>query len=93
MTKVGPLGWRYNPQGENLDFENLLVSTENVKPGYVDGYAGSSIPLANCVAAFTSPTRSWVMGMPGYGSGRASLSAIKSFACPSARTTRTMSKP
>jgi len=69
MAKVGPLGWRYNPQGENLDFEALLASTENVKAGYVDGYAGSSIPLANCAPAFTSPTRSWVMGMPGYGSG------------------------
>ena len=69
MAKVGPLGWRYNPQGENLDFEGLLISTENVKPGYVHGYAGSSIPLANCAPAFTSPTRSWVMGMPGYGSG------------------------
>jgi len=69
MAKVGPLGWRYNPQGENLEFESLLQSTENVKPGYVDGYPGSSIPLANCAPAFTSPTRSWVMGQPGYGSG------------------------
>ncbi len=69
MAKVGPLGWRYNPQGENLEFEALLQSTENVKPGYVDGYPGSSIPLANCAPAFTSPTRSWVMGQPGYGNG------------------------
>ena len=38
MARVGPLGWRYNPQGENLEFESLLQSTENVKPGYVDGY-------------------------------------------------------
>ncbi len=69
MAKVGPLGWRYNPRAENLEFESLLQSTENVKPGYVDGYPGSSVPLANCVPAFTSPTRSWVMGQPGYGSG------------------------
>jgi histidinol-phosphate/aromatic aminotransferase/cobyric acid decarboxylase-like protein len=69
MAKVGPLGWRYRPQGENLEFEALLHSTENVKPGYVDGYPGSSQPLANCAPAFTSPTRSWVMGSPGYGSG------------------------
>jgi histidinol-phosphate aminotransferase len=69
MAKVGPMGWRYNPRAENLDFEGLLQSTENVKPGYVDGYPGSSVPLANCVPAFTSPTRSWVMGQPGYGSG------------------------
>jgi histidinol-phosphate/aromatic aminotransferase/cobyric acid decarboxylase-like protein len=69
MAKVGPLGWRYNPQGENLEFEALLHSTENVKQGYVDGYPGSSVPLANCAPAFTSPTRSWVMGAPGYGNG------------------------
>jgi histidinol-phosphate aminotransferase len=69
MAKVGPLGWRYAPQGPNLEFDALLQSTENVKPGYVNGYPGSSIPLANSVAAFTSPTRSWVMGSPGYGSG------------------------
>jgi histidinol-phosphate/aromatic aminotransferase/cobyric acid decarboxylase-like protein len=69
MAKVGPLGWRYSPRGENLEFEGLLVSTENVKQGYVNGYPGSSTPLANCAPAFTSPTRSWVMGQPGYGSG------------------------
>jgi histidinol-phosphate aminotransferase len=69
MARVGPLGWRYNPQGENLEFDSLLQSTENVKPGYVDGYPGSSVPLANSAAAFTSPTRSWVMGSPGYGNG------------------------
>ena len=69
MAKVGPLGWRYSPAGREPRFEALLASTENVKPGYVIGYPGSSIPLANCAPAFTSPTRSWVMGSPGYGSG------------------------
>jgi histidinol-phosphate aminotransferase len=69
MAKVGPLGWRYRPQGENLEFDNLLHTIENVKPGYVNGYPGSSQPLASCAPAFTSPTRSWVMGSPGYGSG------------------------
>jgi histidinol-phosphate aminotransferase len=82
MAKVGPLGWRYNPQGENLDFEALLVSSENVKPGYVDAYAGSSIPLANSVPAFTSPNRSWVMGMPGYGSGAGRFIGNKVFRVP-----------
>ena len=69
LIKVAPMGWRYGPQGDNLDFQGLLESTENVKPGYVTAYPGSSIPLANSVAAFTSPTRSWVMGSPGYGAG------------------------
>jgi histidinol-phosphate aminotransferase len=69
MAKVGPLGWRYDPQGENMDFAGLLATTENVKADYVNGYPGSSVPLAGCVAAFTSPTRPWVMGSPGYGAG------------------------
>ncbi len=69
MARVGPLGWRYRPQGENLEFESLLASTENLKQNYAAGYPGSSIPLASCVPAFTSPTRSWVMASPGYGSG------------------------
>ena len=69
MARVGPMGWRYRPQGENLEFESLLASTENLKQNYAAGYPGSSIPLASCVPAFTSPTRSWVMASPGYGSG------------------------
>ena len=69
MAKVGPLGWRYDPQGENQDFMAQLQLVDNVKPGYVDGYPGSSVPLAGSVAAFTSPTRPWVMGSPGYGAG------------------------
>jgi histidinol-phosphate/aromatic aminotransferase/cobyric acid decarboxylase-like protein len=69
MARVGPLGWRYDPRGENLEFQGLLESTENVKPGYVNGYPGSSVPLANSVAAFCSPTRPWIIGSPGYGAG------------------------
>lgn len=69
LTKVAPLGWRYSPQGENLEFGSLLASTENVPQDHVIAFPGSSIPLANSAAAFTSPTRSWVMGGPGYGSG------------------------
>lgn len=69
LMKVAPLGWRYNPQGENLDFQAQLQASENVKSGYVVAYPGSSIPLANSFPAFTSPTRPWVMGNPGYGGG------------------------
>ena len=67
LIKVAPLGWRYSPQGDNLEFNSLLASTENVPQDHVTAYPGSSIPLANAVPAFTSPTRSWVMGAPGYG--------------------------
>jgi histidinol-phosphate aminotransferase len=69
IARVAPLAWRYGPQGDNNEFQSQLESTEDVKPGYVVPYPGSGTPLANLVPAFTSPTRSWVMGSPGYGSG------------------------
>ena len=66
LVKVAPLGWRYSPQGENLEFESELLKSENMKQNYAIAYPGSSIPLANAMPAFSSPTRSWVMGQPGY---------------------------
>src|ERR1017187_1719659 len=69
MAKVGPLGWRYRPQGENLDFDALLAGVEGVPQDHVTGYPGSSQPLAQCAPAFTAPNNPWVMGSPGYGSG------------------------
>jgi histidinol-phosphate aminotransferase len=69
ISKVAPLAWRYGPAGENQELQSLLESTENVKAGYVTAYPGSGPALANLVPAFTSPTRSWVMASPGYGSG------------------------
>ena len=82
MARVGPLGWRYNPRGENLEFDALLASSENVKPDYVNGYPGSSQPLAQCAPAFTSPTRSWVMGSPGYGNGAGRFAGNKVIQVP-----------
>jgi histidinol-phosphate aminotransferase len=46
-----------------------LASIEGVKPDYVQPYAGSSEPLHTAVMAFTSPTKSLVMGDPGYEAG------------------------
>ena len=69
IAKVAPLAWRYGPQGDNQDFQTLLASTENVPIDHVMPYPGSGTPLANLVPAFSSPTRSWTMGAPGYGSG------------------------
>ena len=69
IAKVAPLAWRYGPQGDNTEFEALLASTENVPQDHVLSYPGSGTPLANLMPAFTSPTRSWTMGLPGYGSG------------------------
>jgi len=69
LMKVAPLGGRYSPTGENADFVKMIAETEGVKLEYVAAYPGSSIPLFNSACAFTSPTRSWTMGNPGYSSG------------------------
>jgi histidinol-phosphate/aromatic aminotransferase/cobyric acid decarboxylase-like protein len=82
LVKVAPMGWRYSPQGENMEFNTLLASTENVPPDHVAAFPGSSIPLANSAAAFTSPTRSWVMGGPGYGSGAGRWIGAKTIKVP-----------
>ena len=82
LYKVAPMGWRYAPQGDNLEFASLLASTENVPQDHVTPYPGSSIPLANSAAAFTSPTRSWVMAGPGYGSGAGRWIGAKTIKVP-----------
>ena len=69
IAKVAPLAWRYGPQGDNTEFEALLAKTEDVPQDHVMSYPGSGTPLANLMPAFTSPTRSWTMATPGYGSG------------------------
>src|SRR5579863_8018751 len=35
LIKVAPMGWRYSPQGDNLEFNSLLASTENVPQDHV----------------------------------------------------------
>jgi histidinol-phosphate aminotransferase len=82
LYKVAPMGWRYAPQGDNLEFASLLATTENVPQDHVTPYPGSSIPLANSAAAFTSPTRSWVMAGPGYGSGAGRWIGAKTIKVP-----------
>ncbi len=69
ISKVSPLAWRYGPQGDNNLLQGLVESTEGVKPGYGVVFPGSGPALSNLMPAFTSPTRSWVMGAPGYGQG------------------------
>lgn len=66
ISQVSPLAWRYGPAGQNNDLEGLLAKTEDVPQDHVIPYPGSGTPLANLMPAFTSPTRSWVMGQPGY---------------------------
>ncbi len=46
------------------------------RAGYVKAYAGSSAPLMQSAIAFTSPTKPFVMGDPGYEAGRNSARAM-----------------
>ena len=69
ISQVAPRAWRYGPVGDNQELQSLIESTEDLKSGYATLYPGSGPALANLVPAFTSPTRSWVMASPGYGSG------------------------
>src|SRR5438270_1187394 len=54
-------GGRYMYE-ETFGFAKTLADVEGVKPSYVAPYAGSSDPLHRAVLAFTSPTKSLVMG-------------------------------
>lgn len=55
---------------ETFSFAQTLAEQEGVKPAYVQPYPGSSEPLHRSVLAFTSPTKSLVMGDPGYEAGQ-----------------------
>ncbi len=61
-------GGRYMYE-ETFSFAKILAEQEGVKANYVTPYAGSSAPLHQAVLAFTSPTKSFVLGDPGYEAG------------------------
>jgi histidinol-phosphate aminotransferase len=50
-------------------FVEVISSQEGLKSTYVLPFAGSSDPLHRTVLAFTSPTKSFVAGDPGYEAG------------------------
>jgi histidinol-phosphate aminotransferase len=54
---------------ETFSFAKTLADQSGLKPEYVTAYAGSSDPLHRTVLAFTSPTKSFVTGDPGYEAG------------------------
>ena len=62
-------GGRYMYE-QTFGFAQILADMEGVKASYVHPYAGSSDPLHRAVLAFTSPTKSLVMGDPGYEAGQ-----------------------
>src|SRR5260370_10582968 len=51
---------------ETFEMQKTLAEVEGLKPDYVHPYAGSSAPLHQAVLAFTSPTKPFVTGHPGY---------------------------
>jgi histidinol-phosphate/aromatic aminotransferase/cobyric acid decarboxylase-like protein len=69
LIKVAPQSWRYSPNGEEGELLKTIAEVEGVPADHVAIYAGSSDPLHRTACAYTSPTRSWTMGDPGYGGG------------------------
>jgi len=69
IAAIAPKGWRYSPGSEAQDLVSAISEIEGVKPDHIATFAGSSDPLHRTQCAFTSPTRSWTMGNPGYGGG------------------------
>ncbi len=76
IAKIARYGGRYQPFNEQGDFVKTVAEVEGVKDEYVMPYAGSSDPLHRAAIAFSSPTRSFVMGDPGYESGARSAEFI-----------------
>ena len=66
ITKVLPLGGRYDRMGELDALTDLYASMHGLKPEHVAFYAGSGEPLHFTTLAFTSPTKSLVMADPSY---------------------------
>jgi histidinol-phosphate aminotransferase len=66
ITKVLPLGGRYDRMGELDALTNDYAALHGLKPENIAFYAGSSEPLHYTTLAFTSPTKSLVMADPSY---------------------------
>jgi histidinol-phosphate aminotransferase len=68
ILKIVQKGGRYLYE-ETFGFAKTLAEQEGLKPEYVMPFAGSSDPLHRTVLAFTSPSKSFVTGDPGYEAG------------------------
>jgi histidinol-phosphate aminotransferase len=69
ICQVAKFGGRYSPHDEQGQLTKAVAAVDGLKPEYISIFAGSSDPLQRVTCAFTSPTRSYVMGDPGYESG------------------------
>jgi histidinol-phosphate aminotransferase len=75
LYKMAAQGGRYRFDLTD-DFQKLLASQEGLKREYVRITPGSSAPLHQSVLAFTSPTRPFIMGHPGYESGASAAAVV-----------------
>ncbi len=77
MRNIVQKGGRYM-YGETDEFRTTLAELEGLKPTYVYPFAGSSAPLHQAVLAFTSPSKPFVTGDPGYEAGERAAKFIGS---------------
>jgi histidinol-phosphate aminotransferase len=68
VVSMAPQGGRYSYWLTD-ELVDTFAQQEGLKREYIRPYPGSSEPLHYSVLAFTSPTRSYVAGDPGYESG------------------------
>jgi len=66
ITKILPLGGRYDRMGELDALTNEYAAMHGLKPENIAFYAGSSEPLHYTTLAFTGPSKSLVMADPSY---------------------------
>jgi histidinol-phosphate aminotransferase len=76
ISRVAKDGGRYSPHGEEGRTIRIVAETVDLQPDYIAFFAGSGDPLFRSAVAFTSPTRPWVMGDPGYESGASAAAFI-----------------
>jgi histidinol-phosphate aminotransferase len=74
--------------GETMKLSGTLASQEGVGADHVQSFAGSSDPLHRTVLAFTSSSRPFVCGDPGYEAGEraASFTGAKTIKVPLTKT-------
>ena len=84
ITKILPLGGRYDRMGELNKLTDEYAAMHGLKPENLAFYAGSSEPLHYATLAFTSPTKSLVMADPSYESANmaAQISKAKVYKIP-----------
>ncbi len=75
LHKIAAQGGRYLfSEGDRV--QKLLADGEGLKTDHVRIYPGSSAPLHQTVLAFCSPTKSLVMGNPGYEAGASAAEVV-----------------